>query len=76
MKGSYPFSHMSKEQQIELARYETNTISELSLSKPPKKVRQILRNPKDQRPPLSSAKIHKIFCSCGQIYCTLEKLEE
>ncbi|KYM86336.1 hypothetical protein ALC53_04136, partial [Atta colombica] len=29
---------------------------------------QILRNPKDQRPSLSSAEMYKISCSCGQVY--------
>jgi len=33
-----------------------------------KKIGQILRNPKDRRPPLSSAGIYKIPSSCGQIY--------
>jgi len=33
-----------------------------------KKIGQILRNPKNQRSPLSSAGIYKIPCSCGQIY--------
>jgi len=27
-----------------------------------------LRNPKDQRPPLSSARVYKILCSCGKVY--------
>ena len=36
--------------------------------KPPKKIGQILRNPKDQRPPLCSARVYKISCSCGQVY--------
>ena len=36
--------------------------------KPPKKIGQILKNPKDQRPPLSSARVYKILCSCGQVY--------
>jgi len=35
--------------------------------KPPKKIGQILRNPKDQRPPLSSA-VYKILCSCRKVY--------
>jgi len=38
-----------------------------------KKKGQILRNPKDQRPPLSSAGMHKISCSYKYI---LEKLGE
>jgi len=36
--------------------------------KPSKKMGQILRNPKDQRPPLSSAGVYKIPCSCGKVY--------
>jgi len=36
--------------------------------KPPKKIEQILRNPKGQRPPLSSAEVYKISYSCGQVY--------
>jgi len=28
----------------------------------------ILRNPKDQRPPLSSAGVYKYLCFCGQVY--------
>ena len=39
--------------------------------KPPKigqKIGQILRNSKDQRPPLSSAGVYKIPCSCGQVH--------
>ena len=39
--------------------------------KPPKigqKIGQILRNSKDQRPPLSFAGVYKIPCSCGQVH--------
>ena len=39
-----------------------------TIFKPPKKIGQILRNPKDQRPPLSSAGVYKISCSCGQVH--------
>ncbi|XP_018355601.1 PREDICTED: uncharacterized protein LOC108756357 [Trachymyrmex septentrionalis] len=39
-----------------------------TIFKPPKKIGQILRNPKDQRPPLSSAGVYKILCFCGQVY--------
>ena len=39
-----------------------------TIYKPPKKKEQILRIPKHQRPPLSSAGMHKISCSYGQIY--------
>ncbi|XP_018311528.1 uncharacterized protein [Mycetomoellerius zeteki] len=39
-----------------------------TIFKPPKKIGQILKNPKDQRPPLSSAGVYKIPCSCGQVY--------
>jgi len=35
--------------------------------KPPKKIEQILRNPRDQRP-LNSAGVYKIPCSCGKVY--------
>ncbi|KYM78331.1 hypothetical protein ALC53_10986 [Atta colombica] len=31
-------------------------------------IEQILRNPKDQRSPLSSTGVYKIFCTSGQIY--------
>ena len=36
--------------------------------KPPKKIGQILRNPKDQKSPFSSARVYKIPYSCGQVY--------
>jgi len=36
--------------------------------KPPKKIGQILKNFKDQRPPLNSARVYKIPCSCGKVY--------
>jgi len=39
-----------------------------TIFKSPKKIGQILRNPKDQRSPLSSAGIYKIPCSYGQVY--------
>ncbi|XP_018401736.1 PREDICTED: uncharacterized protein LOC108778909 [Cyphomyrmex costatus] len=39
-----------------------------TIFKPPRKIDQILRNPKDQRPPLSSAGVYKIPCSCGKVY--------
>lgn len=39
-----------------------------TIFKPPRKIEQILRNPKDQRPPLSSAGVYKIPCSCGKVY--------
>ena len=40
--------------------------------KSPKKIGQILRNLKDQRPPLNFAGIYKIPCFCGQVY-SIEK---
>ena len=52
-----------------LNKYNVRTIF-----KPPKKIGQILRNPKDQRPPLSCAGVYKISYSCGQVY--MEKLRE
>ena len=39
-----------------------------TIYKPPKKIGQILKNPKDPRPPLSSAGVYRIPCSCGQVY--------
>ena len=39
-----------------------------TIYKSPKKKEQILRNSKHQRPPLSSAGMHKISCSYEQIY--------
>jgi len=39
-----------------------------TIFKPPKKIGQILTNPKDQRPPLSSAGVYEIPCSCRQVY--------
>ena len=39
-----------------------------TIFKPPKKIGQILRSPKDQRSPLSSAGVYKIPCFCGQVY--------
>jgi len=36
--------------------------------KSPKKIGQILKNPKDQRFPLSSAEVYKISCSCEKVY--------
>jgi len=46
-----------------LNKYNIRTIF-----KPPKKIGQFLRNPKDQRPPLSSAGVYRIPCSCGKVY--------
>jgi len=42
--------------------------------KPPEKIRQILKNPKNQRPPLSSADYTKYLASVEKY--TLEKSEE
>jgi len=58
MKRSYPFSHVSKEQQIGriLNKHYIRIIF-----KPPKKIGQILRNPKDQRLSLSSRSIQNIL---------------
>ena len=56
---------MSKEQQIDwqdINKHNIRTVFKLS-----KKI-EILRSPKDQRPPLSSAGVYKISCSCEQIY--------
>jgi len=39
-----------------------------TIFKPPKKIAQILKNSKDQRPPLNFTGIYKIPCSCGQVY--------
>jgi len=39
-----------------------------TIFKPSKKIGQILRNPKNQRLPLSSAGVYKISCFCGQVY--------
>ncbi|XP_018312914.1 uncharacterized protein [Mycetomoellerius zeteki] len=39
-----------------------------TIFKPPRKIEQILRNPKNQRSPLSSAGVYKIPCSCGKVY--------
>jgi len=58
------FFHMSKVQiGLILNKYNIRTIF-----KPPKKIGQILRNPKDERPPLNSAGVYKISCFCGQVY--------
>jgi len=38
-----------------------------SIFKFSRKIREILRNPKERRPSLSSAGVHKIFCSCGKV---------
>jgi len=37
-----------------------------TIFKSPEKIGQILRNPKNQTPPLNSAEVYKILCSCGQ----------
>ena len=39
-----------------------------TIFKPFKKIGQTLRNPKDQRSPLSTAGMYKISCSCRQVY--------
>ena len=40
-----------------------------TIFKPPRKIEQILRNPKDQRPPLISAKeVYKILRPCEKVY--------
>jgi len=52
-----------------LNKYNIRTIF-----KPPKKIGQILRNPKDQRPPLSSARVYKYLVPASKY--TLEKLGE
>jgi len=56
---------MSKEHRIDriLNKHNIQTIF-----KPLKKIEQILRDPKNRRPPLSSAGEYKMSCSCGQIY--------
>jgi len=36
--------------------------------KPPKKIGEIMRNPKDQKLPLNSTEVYKIPCSCGKVY--------
>ncbi|KAG5322672.1 MOS1T transposase, partial [Pseudoatta argentina] len=56
-KGSYPFSYS------DINKHNIRTIF-----KPLKKIGQILRNPKDQRPPLSSVGVYKVPCSCKQVY--------
>ena len=39
-----------------------------TIFKSPEKIGQILRNPKNQTPPLNSAEVYKILCSCEQVY--------
>ena len=39
-----------------------------TIFKSSKKIGEILRNPKNQRLPLNSARVYKIPCSCGQVY--------
>ena len=52
-----------------LNKYNDRTIFNYpTIFNPPKNIRQILRNPKDQRPQFSSAGVYKISCSCGQVY--------
>jgi len=46
-----------------LNKYNIQIIFKLS-----KKIGQISKNPKDQRPPLSSAGVYIIPCSCGKVY--------
>jgi len=61
-KGSYPFSHMSKEQQ---------TWHDIKQTQYPKIIQTIQKNrtnPKDQKPPLISAGVYKILRSCGLVY--------
>jgi len=66
MKGSYPFSLLCQRNN----RWDRilNKHNIRTIFKSPKKIGKILRNPKDQRPPLISAGIYKIPCSCGQVY--------
>jgi len=71
-EGFYPFSHMSKKQQIRLQDIK-QTQYPISLNQ---KDRTNLRNPKDQRPPLSSAEVYKISCILPAGKYTLEKLGE
>ena len=62
-KGSYPFSQQGTTDRIGriLNKHNIRTIF-----KSPEKIGQILRNPKNQTPPLNSAEVYKILCSCGQ----------
>lgn len=39
-----------------------------TIFKPPKKIGQLLPNPKDPRAPLSNPGVYKIPCSCGKVY--------
>jgi len=66
MRGFYPFSHV-KEITDRIGRI-LNKHNIRTIFKSPKKIGQILRNPKDQKSPFSSAGVYKIPCSCGQIY--------
>jgi len=68
IKRSYSFSHMPKKQQIGSRILNKHNIRSILIFKPSKKIGQILRNPKDQRPPLNSAGVYKIPCSCRQVY--------
>ena len=43
-----------------------NIQTSISLNHP--KRQEILRNPKDQRPPHSASQVYKISCSCGLVY--------
>jgi len=56
-----------KEQQTVSAEYWISTTFK-PFSNPPKKIGQILRNPKDQRHSLSFTGVYKIPCSCGKVY--------
>ena len=66
MRESYPFSYAKGT--IDWIGRILNNHNIRTIFKPSKKIEQILRNPKTQRPLLSSVGIYKIPCSCGQVH--------
>jgi len=65
VKEPFLFSHTKKKQQIGriLNKYNIRTVFKL-----PRKIGEILRYPKDQRSPLSSAGVYKIPCFFKNVY--------
>jgi len=61
----FPFSPYKRNNELYWIpnKYNIQTVFKL-----PKKMAQILRNLKNQRPPFSSAGVYKIPCSCGKLY--------
>jgi len=66
--GKRTFSNSPIKRTIDRVGRILNKYNIQTVFKSLKKTGQILRNPKDQKPPLSSAGVYKIPCSCGKVY--------